>query len=271
MTECGHDVKALYKIIDNLTMTDNKQKLPKTRKIEKLPTHFMDFFEEKIKDIRRNFQIMSSTTYPERNDEQCLYVLDPATDAEIYSIVMKSPNKSCDLDPIPTWLLKCCIEELLPVITTLVNSSLATGCFPEPFKEAIIRPLLKKQNLDVEQFKNYRPVSNLHFVSKIIEKVVLVRLENHILKADLHVHVQSAYRKLHSTETALLKISNDVLSSIDTKQCMILASLDFSAAFDTVDHSLLEQKLEYEFGIKGSALQWFKSYLHNRKQRVSIK
>ena len=90
---------------------------------------------------------------------------------------MKSPNKSCELDLIPTWLLKCCLTELLPPITTLVNKSLTTGSFSEGFKLALIKPHLKKQTLDPDLPKNYRPMSNLHFLSKIVEKVVIQRLE----------------------------------------------------------------------------------------------
>ena len=81
---------------------------------------------------------------------------------------MKSPNKSCELDPIPTWLLKCCLTELLPLITTLVNKSLTTGSFPEGFKLALIKPHLKKQTLDPDLLKNYRPV--LHFFIKNCRK-----------------------------------------------------------------------------------------------------
>ena len=106
---------------------------------------------------------------------------------------MNNPNKSCELDPIPTWLLKTCIDELLPLITELINKSLSTGTFPEYFKEDIIRPLLKKPNLDVDALKSYRPVSNLHFVSKLIKKIVMVRFERHIVHNDLHEATQSAY------------------------------------------------------------------------------
>ena len=184
---------------------------------------------------------------------------------------MKCANKSCELDPIPTWLLKKCLSVLLPLITKIVNMSLTTGTFPECYKDAIIRPILKKSNMDPENMKNYRPVSNLHFLSKIIEKVVAGRLEQHISNNNLHDPFQSAYRASHSTETALLKVSNDVLSSIDKGKCIVLASLDLSAAFDTVDHSILLSRLETTYGIKATALQWFRSYLMKRQHRVSIK
>ena len=143
-------------------------------------------------------------------------------------------------------------------------------CVTEGFKLALIKPHLKKQTLDLDLLKNYRPVSNLHFISKIVEKVVIQRLEVHITRNDLQDSVQSAYRKQHSTETALLKIHNDIVTSLDQKKCSLLASFDFSAAFDTVDHSILIHRLQYEYRIGGVALQWFRSYLLDRNQIVSI-
>ena len=121
-----------------------------------------------------------------------------------------------------------------------------------------------------DEFKNYRPVSNLQFVSKIIEKTVMARLEEHIVDNNLHDPSQSAYKKCHCTETALLKINNDILASLDNKHCIILASLDLSAAFDTVDHTILLHRLQNDFGIEGKALQWFTSFITGRTQRVCI-
>ena len=105
-----------------------------------------------------------------------------------------------------------------PLITTLVNKSLTTGSIPEGFKLALIKPHLKKQTLDPDLLNNYRPVSNLHFLSKIVEKVVIQRLEVHTTIDDLQGSVQSAYRKQHSTETALLKIHNNIVTSLDQKK-----------------------------------------------------
>ena len=142
--------------------------------------------------------------------------------------------------------------------------------FPGGFKLALIKPHLKKQTLDPDLLKNYRPVSNLHFLSKIVQKVVIQRLEVHITRNDLQDSVQSAYRKQHSTETALLNIHKDIVISLDQKKCTLLASLDLSAALDTVDHSILIHRLQYEYGIGGVALQWFRSYLLDRNQIVSV-
>jgi hypothetical protein len=113
------------------------------------------------------------------------------------------------MDPVPTWLLKDCLDSLLPIITRIVNQSLTESEMPSNLKQSIVVPLLKKPKLDPEVLKNYRPVSNLTFVSKLIEKVVANRLIDHMKKNDLQEPLQSAYRQFHSTETALLRVQND--------------------------------------------------------------
>ena len=117
-----------------------------------------------------------------------------------------SPNKSCEIDPMPTWLLKMCLEELLSIFTKIINMSLESAYVLLSFKGARIRPLLKKPGLDQNLLNNYRPVSSLLFISKILEKVVDMRLEQHLTTNNLHEDHQSAYRKFHSIETALLKV-----------------------------------------------------------------
>jgi len=133
-----------------------------------------------------------------------------------------------------------------------------------------VKPLLKKPSLDPETLKNYRPVSNLPFISKIIEKIVLRQLSQHLHSNNLFYPLQSAYRTDHSTETALLKIVNDLLTSLDDNQVSLLSLLDLSAAFDTVDHSILLSRLQHTFGISDICLSWFHSYLSGRTQVVSV-
>ena len=99
-----------------------------------------------------------------------LIEFNPASEEEIKKLVSRSSNKSCELDPIPTWLLKLCLPELLPILTKIVNTSLETSHIPESFNSSHVRPLLKKENLDANTLKNYRPVSNLPFVSKVLKK-----------------------------------------------------------------------------------------------------
>ena len=130
--------------------------------------------------------------------------------------------------------------------------------------------VLKKASLNKEIRKNYRPVSNLSFLSKLTERAVAAQLAEHMDSNNLHTPVQSAYRPLHSTETALLKVINDILVSIDHGNGVIVVLLDLSAAFDTIDHNLLIDRLGERIGITGKALEWFKSYLSNRFQSIHL-
>ena len=194
----------------------------------------------------------------------------PVTIAEIRKLILKSPNKSCSLDPLPTFLVKDCLDELLPSITAIINASLSSATVPKSFKKAAVTPLLKKATLDPELLGNYRPVSNLSFVSKILEKVVSHRLHTHKANEELSEPFQSAYRAGHSTETAVLRVQNDILEAIDSGKCVFLVLLDLSAAFDTVSHDILLDRLSSQFGVSGSALAWIRSYLTDRSQSVLV-
>jgi hypothetical protein len=159
---------------------------------------------------------------------------------EISSIIKKIALKSCVLDPIPAVLLQCCLNDLLP---TIINLSFE-GCeIPTSLKQAAILPRLKKPSLDHEELSNFRPVSNLTFLSKAIEKVVAICLTDYLNNNNLHEHLQSAYKLYHSCETALVKVQNDIISSIDQQDCVVLLLLDLSSAFDTVDHQILLNRL----------------------------
>ena len=195
----------------------------------------------------------------------------PATLDEVRHVIFSCPNKQCLLDAIPTFLLKECFDVLGDLLTTLVNLSLSEGSFPPSFCHAIVHPLLKKASLDVDNLTNYRPISNLHFVSKFLERIVARRMEEHLASNSLFLPFQSAYRKLHSTETALLAVHNNIITAMDQGKVTALILLDLSAAFDVVDHTILLHRLKHWFGLTGTALNWFDSYLRNRTQSVSVR
>ena len=197
-------------------------------------------------------------------------LVEPATTTEVEKIIMSSPNKSCDLDPLPTILLKACLDVLIKPITDIINASLCSGLFPEDFKCAHVNPILKKTTLSKEDLNSYRPISNLSFISKILEKVVANRLTSHININGLTNASQSAYKQFHSTETALLKVHNDINLNIDNGKVTALTLLDLSAAFDTIDHDILITRLSTWYGISGTALSWFTSYLTDRRQAIKI-
>ena len=180
--------------------------------------------------------------------------------------------KSCILDPIPGVLMRDCFDVLLPVyvITQIVNLSLDNAIVPMKFKEATLNPIIKKESLDHELFSSFWPISNLSFVSKATEKVVATRLDSYLKDADFTELFQSAYKAGYSTETALILVQNDILCAIDDGQCITLVLLDLSAAFVTVDHEILLDRLLRRFGIKGKAISWLRSYLLERKQFVCV-
>ena len=182
----------------------------------------------------------------------------------VISIVTKYPTKTSGLDPLPTSLVKANIDILAPILATIINMSLESGAMPAPLKHAVITPLLKKPNLDPDLMHNYRPISNLSFASKLLERIVAAQLRQHLDNNDLLDIFQSAYRQHHSTETALVRIQNDHLISVDRKKGVLTMLLDMSVAFDTVDHSMLIGQMRSI----GTALKWLESYISNRTHTV---
>ena len=184
-------------------------------------------------------------------------------------LLSKSSKKSSTLDPMPAPLVAGCLDVLLPVLTRMINLSLESGVFPENWKQADVRPRLKKSGLEVA-FKNLRPISNLSFTSKLTERVVFNQMYNEMKVHNLYPKAHSAHREFHSTETALLHVKHDILMNMNKKHVTLLVLLDLSAAFDTVDHSILLDRLHSSFGISGPVLSWFSSYLNNRSQFISL-
>ena len=178
----------------------------------------------------------------------------------------------CFLDPLPSSIIKQCADLLLPTITNIVNLSFRQGCVPTCLKSAVLSPLLKKPDADFLQFKNFRPISNLKVLSKIIEKSVALQLNNYLTNNNPHETFQSAYKVHHSTETVMVKVQDDILHAIDSNRAAVLLMLDLSAAF------LLCPMQYYWIGcLNVMALQvlynvqeWFASYLSSRSQFVQI-
>ena len=178
-------------------------------------------------------------------------------------------TKSCELDFLPTSLLKKALLYVINTITNIMNASLEQGVFPDSWKMAIIRPLLKKLGLELIT-SNYRLVSNLPFLSKVLEKIVLARYNDHCDRHNLIPSFQSAYRPKHSCETWMVKLVNDLLWSMERKEATAVAVIDLSATFDMVDHNILIDLLHETFRIGDKALRWFQSYLKNRYCKVKI-
>ena len=194
----------------------------------------------------------------------------PTTEEELKRIISCSPSSSCSLDPIPTWLLKGTSDATLLHLVNFINLSLAQGTVPQNLTQALVRPLIKKPSLNSNELKNYRPVSNLSYVSKLLEGVVAHRPNNHMQEYGLHEPLQSVYKPGHSTEIALLRVHYDILTNMDGQSVTMLIMLDLSAAFDTIDHRVLLDHMESTIGVTVVPLTWFVSYVSQRSQSVQI-
>jgi hypothetical protein len=186
---------------------------------------------------------------------------------DVIRLVKISPASSCELDPLPTHLLRKCIAPLAVSISTIINRSLSSGYVSPGLKHALVNSLLKKPGLDKEDIANYRPVSNTPFLSKLIERAVawqLLEQANNFLPER-----QFAYRANYSTETSLMCLFDDLLRTADDGNATVLLFLDLSTAFDTIDHRVLLERLSGG-GVRGIALKWFESYLYERTQSVTI-
>ena len=169
----------------------------------------------------------------------CTAVFDtfhPLSCDVLSSLISKLNKTTCVLDPFPTKLLMSHLSYILDIIPCIVDLCFTSGVFPTPCKSPIIFPLIKKQGLDPEILKNYRPVANLSFISKIIEKAIATQIHDHLINNDIVNNFQSAYKAGHSCETALLRVYNDIVTTIGRGNGAMLVLLDLSAAFDTIDH-----------------------------------
>ena len=267
--------KQLFRIADKLTSAKPMKTLPAHESLESLSEEFHTFFDSKIEKIHEKLSKTDVSPVSVDVAESCVSRFDSFDEVDeecVRKIITESAKTSCGLDPIPTSILAKpeILDAMLPVITRIVNMSLRQAIVPSMLKRALVTPLIKKVNLDPDTFKNYRPISNLPFLFKIIERVASSQIQWYVSENSLGGDRQSAYRKQHSTETALLRLSNDILRAIDNHQNVIVVLLDLTAAFDTLDHQILLQRLYNRLGITGTALQWMESYFHERQQCVCI-
>lgn len=270
VTESQNDPRKLWSSMNKILHRTKIPALPDYENISSLADSFGNYFKEKIDKIRSSFSTSPNNATHTRDLSSKLKHFELVSEKDIYDLINSCSNKTCDLDPIPTSLLKQHIDILIHPITSIINLSLQSGIFPSDFKTAHVRPLLKKPSLQRNVLKNYRPVSNLTFISKIIEKVVANQINHYLTTNKLFNEKQSAYRKHHSTETALLKMHNDILLNMHNKKVTALTLLDLSAAFDTIDHPLLLSSLSSYFGINDTCLSWIRSYLQDRYQCINL-
>uniref|UniRef100_A0A8C6SXM8 Reverse transcriptase domain-containing protein n=1 Tax=Neogobius melanostomus TaxID=47308 RepID=A0A8C6SXM8_9GOBI len=269
-----HNSKTLFSLLSNITKPPDS--LPHHMQSTDFCNALMSFFVSKISNIHQHLitcgaavsGVDSPAPHSSLTTTFSSFIL-PSVQV-ISDFILKSKPSTCPLDPLPTALVKSCLPSLAPFITNIIHSSLISGTVPPSLKSATVTPILKKPGLDPTNFDNLRPISNLPFVSKILEKSVAPQLHNHLITNNIYEKFQSGFRPLHSTETALLKITNDLLIASDSGLLSILILLDLTAAFDTISHSTLLDRL-CSIGITHTPLAWFTSYLSGRTQFIQLK
>ena len=230
---------------------------------------FAQYFKDKV-DLVRSGSAGSPIPPVMVPATEHLSTFKHVTAEDVSQLLRRCPARQSSLDPLPTWLIKEAADTMSPILAKMINASLLSSTFPGNHKHAVVTPIVKKMGLDAAELANYRPISNLTFASKLLERTVAGQIREYLDEHDLFPPLQSAYRPKHSTETALLKVLDDAYVAADDGKVMLVVLLDFSAAFDTVDHDIAMSKLHEGFGFDGMVEDWFRSYLEDRSFVVKI-
>ena len=272
---CNGNQQKMYRLLNTLLGRHSVPNLPKAVSEARLANNFSEFFASKISRIRSEIEVapvarvFSVDFLAPLPVELSLSQFEPVSEDMVHRYIQNSNKTYCSLDPINVMKLGSSFGKAAPYIRTIINAFFREGSFVTSEKRALIRPYLKKADLNNEELSNYRPVSNLSFLSKIIEHAILDQLMPFLEQSDAISKYQSAYRKFHSAETALLRIHSDLVENVCMGKTSILVFLDLSAAFDTVDHQILLSDLA-SYRIEGKALQLLESYLSDRTQCVAV-
>ena len=270
------DRRKIHNTVNYLTGDKQSTIYPSCDNKLQLANDMTKYFSAKIQSIHKDISDCNANLsslpnpYPLARTKSTITEFTDIDNGAFQAILKEMNTKPHPNDPVPVWLLNSCKEYLFPILLYIANRSLKESVFPDQLKHAVVRPIIKDKNGNKDEYKNYRPVSNLTFLSKLIEKCANSQLQAYLQTNNLYPKYQSAYRKGHSCETALLKVVNDIQKEISSRNMVAMMLLDLSSAFDTIDHSVLLNKLNKDFGISGSVLEWIKSYLSNRTFAVRI-
>ncbi|XP_077782882.1 uncharacterized protein LOC144327417 [Podarcis muralis] len=234
---------------------------------------FASFFAEKVlllrHDLPANLDTVTELEAPRLTSGPVLDHFDQILPTDVDRFLQVGRPTTCLLDPCPSWLIRECPDVAWTPLVEIINLSLDTGTFPGELKEAVVCPLLKKTSLDPLDLSNYRPVSNLPYLGKVIERAVAEQLGRFLEETSALDPFQSSFRPGFGMEMALVALTDDIRRQLDQGGSGLLILLDLSAAFDMVDHDRLDHRLA-DVGIQGIARNWLCSFISGRGQRVAL-
>ena len=275
----GNDIRRTWKTINEiLTKNQTKNKFPTVFNDDgsmiadrvNIANKFNVFFTNIGEKIAKGINYDGNKNYDNYLNKEIhsSFTLMNIDEAAINKIINNLPPKSSSgCDGISSKLLKVIAPVIIKPLTLLINQVLNTGTFPDKLKIAKVIPIFKKG--DPSLFENYRPISLLPAISKVLEKIIALQLSSYFETNKLLFDNQYGFRPKHSTEHAALELIDRIINKMDTNEIPLNIFLDLSKAFDTIDHTILLNKLKY-YGLKGPTLNLFQSYLTNRRQYTEI-
>lgn len=242
-------------------------------KPEAIANYFNDYFINKTQILQRNMSKLNGKQSCRciresiMKEKNCQFINGHISEVEVEKLISSIQNeRTFGTDNLDGKILKMAVKHITKPVSYIFNLSIEKGIYPALWKEAKVIPLPKdsKGSLDGP---NSRPISLLPVLGKLLEKVITSRVQNYLFENNLLTNSQHAYRRGHSTGTALIQMNDDWLKELEERKLVGAVLLDLRAAFDVLNHKLLLEKLAC-YGMDSTVINWFKSYLSNRSQRV---